>query len=204
MKRSTTAALLLLLASPALGQLNPICGDCNQDDRVTAADSLLAAQAAAGLTTLLLPEVCDVDEDGALSSLDALMITQFSADVLPTLECSGQLPPISASEPLPSLDPATAAGNCVQGQSMGQGWSFSILAGPSFQAPGIPRGMTANDLATHWRNVINAGTSNWVATRSGNCIQVESTTGVPAVLQIVEGGVACIPDLGTACTFGVP
>lgn len=211
MKHLVLVSLLLLTASSAWAQQpNPLCGDCNQDSSVTVDDALVALQAASMLITLspTAQDLCDVNSDTTITSLDALEIAQFSADVRPTLTCPGIIS-AGASEPIPVLEPATGLGNCVQGQSLGNDWTFDILGGGSFYAPALSRGATAVTLATQWTSVINAPQppgsppAPFTAFRFGHCVFVRNNgTGGQATLQINEGGTTCIPDLGTPCVFG--
>ncbi len=57
-----------------------ICGDLNNDGKVTAADALIALEIAAGSRPC--DAAADVDGDGQVTSLDALMILQATAGLI--------------------------------------------------------------------------------------------------------------------------
>lgn len=200
--------VLALSLSPASAQLNPICGDCDLDNRVTVSDTVLALQAANGTAPVTVDDRCDVDLGGYPSAGDGLLIAQFSAGLLPTLTCTGEVLG-TAGPPTPSLDPFNPAfGNCVQGQSMGNAWNFSILGNFGEQAatvPAVPRSSTAFDLAAAWANVINNSPSipNYQAIPySGTCFIVLDQNFNQAYVRIFAGGGSCVPDLtGAPCAF---
>ncbi len=209
MRVLATLLLLWMTVTPAWAQqLNPICGDCDQNNSVNVADALLALQAAVGSFTLPAAAVplCDVDSSGGPTTTDGLMIAQFSAGTRPTLGCSSAV----ASPPIPTLDPFDPGfGNCVQGQSLGNPWTFSVLGALgeiSVAAPAVPNGSTAFALATQWVNSINGpgGPANYTAFQvAGSCFVVVDSNGAQAAVRIFEGGGICFPDMtGTSCVFG--
>jgi len=67
------------------GGESEVCGDVNRDGVVTAADTVIALEIAAGGSASCDPATlaaADVSGDGVVTSLDALMILQAAADAI--------------------------------------------------------------------------------------------------------------------------
>lgn len=88
--------VLVLFCAPISAQPVAVCGDCTGDDAIGIVDALIAAQSAAGLVPMYSPGVptpqdllrgCDVDSDGLLDIIDALLIALFAAGEPVTLAC---------------------------------------------------------------------------------------------------------------------
>lgn len=197
-----TLFLLCLIVAPAQGQLKAMCGDCNLDMSVNISDALLAMQAAVGNITLppASAPLCDVDSSGGPTTTDGLLILQFASGLVPTLTCPPMPPAVS---PNSIIEPAIAVfGTCVQGQSSGNPWNFTILGNmgfPSGTAAAVPSGSSAFALATQWVTTINSPAfPGYVAIpTAGNCFLVQDTAGAAASIQLGN----CVADTGTACPF---
>ncbi len=198
-----TLILLCLTVTPAQAQLQAMCGDCNLDLSVNISDALLAMQAAAGNITLspLAGPLCDVDASGGPTSTDGLMILQFASGLRATLNCPAMPPAVAPNR---VIDPAFVPfGTCVQGQSNGNGWAFTILGNagfPSGTVAPVPNGASAPTLATQWVTTINGPMfPGYTATPThSNCFMLQDSAGAPASIQIGN----CVADAtGTPCAF---
>ncbi len=202
MRVLTILFLLCLIVAPAQAQLRAMCGDCNLDTSVNISDALLAMQAAVGKINLspLAAPLCDVDSSFSPTTTDGLLILQFASGLVPTLTCPAMPPAVA---PNSTIDPAIAVfGTCVQGQSSGNPWSFTILGNmgfPSGSAAAVPNGSSAFTLATQWVSTINSPAfPGYVAIpTAGNCFLVQDTAGAAASIQIGN----CVADQGTPCPF---
>ncbi len=63
-----------------------VCGDANDDGRITATDALIALQTAVGLVSCP-PTRCDADDSGVISPSDALRILRTAVGLPVTLNC---------------------------------------------------------------------------------------------------------------------
>lgn len=63
-----------------------LCGDINDDGRITATDSLFVLQAAVGLQACSL-EICDVNGDGKISATDAAILLQAAVGLPVAVFC---------------------------------------------------------------------------------------------------------------------
>ncbi len=75
--------------SPPPPPLVSSCGDCDGDGTITALDALRAAMHSAG--TVLITDLglldCDVDRSGIINVVDALIMAQEAAGLMPGLDC---------------------------------------------------------------------------------------------------------------------
>ena len=82
----------LLLAAVLLGAVagQDLCGDCNEDQRLDVLDVLAAAQHSAGIAPLSgrAHRLCDVDQSGAVSVIDALQIAQKTLGLPTAIACA--------------------------------------------------------------------------------------------------------------------
>ena len=113
--------------------------------------------------------------------------------------------------PTPSIDPWDPGfGNCVQGQSLGNSWDFSVLGnfGEAFgTVPAVARSATAMAMANAWANTINNTLTlpNYMAIPyNGNCFILLDQNFDRAYIRVRENGTVCTPDTGTVCPFGMP
>lgn len=203
MRVLTILFLLCLIVTPAQAQtLKAMCGDCNLDTSVNILDALLAMNAAVGNVSVppLATQLCDVDGSGGPTTTDGLLILQFASGLIPTLSCPAMPPAVA---PNSIIEPALAPfGTCVQGQSSGNPWIFTILGNmgfPSGSAGAVQSGSSAFALASQWVTTINAQLGpNYVAnTTSGNCFTVTDSAGAPASIQLGN----CVADTGVNCPF---
>ena len=73
-----------------------LCGDANDDGKITAGDALFALRAAVGTTTCPL-QVCDYTGDGKIAASDALSILRASVGQAVAANCPS-LPPLTWDE----------------------------------------------------------------------------------------------------------
>lgn len=65
-----------------------LCGDANDDGKVTSTDALAALKAAVGLASSCTPGRCDVDSNGSIRSTDALRILKVAVGQGVALNCT--------------------------------------------------------------------------------------------------------------------
>ena len=81
--------LALILLAEVAGATDPLCGDCDANSDVALPDVLAAAQEAlGGYAGPLDRRGCDVDSDGAIDVLDALLLAQPLVGLPVTLTCA--------------------------------------------------------------------------------------------------------------------
>lgn len=106
-----------------------LCGDTNNDGRVSATDAVFVLRKAVGQNVICFPELCDYDGDGKLATMDALAILQAGVGIPATPHCP--LPATTTeppTTPVPTAPPVVAITSPASGTTYTTAQTVRIVA----------------------------------------------------------------------------